>query len=247
MTMRIRRQWILSALCIALTACAPEELVPEGDLVELDEEVVGFTNYGNPEIGLLADSASVNRVGRFCTATAVAPNVLVTARHCLWFARHFFTIEEPFVVRRFDVRETWAHPHHDIGLVWVRQGVPFTRPLKETGTVNATAAVWGFGGNNCDLNPVTGDWAYNDGYGVKRVGFFTTQANGNINAPIICPGDSGGPVVDWSDGKIFGVVSTSSGSQPGDRGTFVATNRPGVWSSLLFMIYIWQSESNAGR
>lgn len=238
-----------SVFWFAIVACAaesPEELTPD-DLGEASGEVVGFTNYGAPEIGLLGNSASVNTLTASCTATAVAPNVLATARHCLGLARYFFTIEEPLYVRRFEVRGTWGDPSNDIGLVWVRQPVPFTRALKENGSVNATAAVWGFGGNNCDVNPYTGEWAYNEGAGVKRVGFFTTQANGTIAAPIICPGDSGGPVVDWSDGKIFGVVSASSGSQPGDHGVFVATNRPGVWSSLMFVIWIWQSESNAGR
>ena len=218
---------------------------PEEELASTSEALVGFVSYANPEIGIVAEGSSVNTLGHRCTGTAVAPNVVLTAGHCT-FANWFYTVEHPLAVRRFAVRHRWAHPTEDIGLLWIREPIPWSRPMEEHGPVGATAALVGFGGNDCDTNG-RGGWAYNNGLGVKRLAFFTTVASGQINAAIVCGGDSGGPVVDWADGRVFGVISNSGGTQAGDSATFTATNRPGVWSSLQFLVYVWQSESNAGR
>jgi hypothetical protein len=119
--------------------------------------------------------------------------------------------------------------------------------MEEHGPVGATAALVGFGGNDCDLNS-RGEWAYNRGIGTKRLAFFTTVASGQINAAVACPRrfrvarSSTGPT-----GGLFGVMASSNGTRPGDSAWFTATNRPGVWASLQFLVYVWQSESNAGR
>jgi hypothetical protein len=241
--MFMRRPVITALVTVTLTGACAED--PEADLDSTSDELRGFVSYANPEIGIVAEGSSVNALGRQCTGTAVAPNVVLTAGHCT-FANWFYTVENPLAVRRFAVRQRWAHPTEDIGLLWIREPIPWTRPMEEHGPVGATAALVGFGGNDCDLNS-RGEWAYNRGLGTKRLAFFTTVASGQINAAIVCPGDSGGPVVDWADGRVFGVMASSNGTRPGDSAWFTATNRPGVWASLQFLVYVWQSESNAGR
>jgi hypothetical protein len=216
----------------------------------LVDKVAGFRNYANPEIGLLSPLPGVNDLPGLpgvCTGTAISPNVILTAAHCVASANYFFTIEEPLNVRRFTVRDRWASPTDDIGLVWVREPVPWFRHMKKDGVPYTTAAVYGFGGNSCHLG--SGGWVYNNGTLVKRIGFFTTQPNGWIAPSIVCPGDSGGPIIDWADGKIFGVVSEGTGTEATDWGWFEATNSDNgkVWNDLMFVIWIWQGESNAGR
>jgi V8-like Glu-specific endopeptidase len=180
-----------------------------------------------------------------CTGTAVTPNVVLTAGHCVANANYFFTFQSQTATpQRFDVRGRWASPTRDIGLLWLWQPVPATRPIKQNVPANSVAAVYGFGGNNCEPN-AAGQWTLNDGILVKRITWFTTTGTSNlINAPLICGGDSGGPVIDWNDGIIFGVISTSSGSQPGDIGTFTPTSTQ--WPELNFVIYVWQATSNQG-
>lgn len=261
--MRERLAFLLLLTCGPIGACAGDIGAPPLNVTEgayddefeplvdesepLIDKVAGFRNYANPEIGLVSPVPGINdllAVGGLCTGTAVAPNVILTARHCVGGANYFFTIQEPLNVRRFTVRQRWSSPNADIALLWVREPVPWTRALEEHGPVGATAAVVGFGGDSCHYG---NGWEYNYGVGVKRVGFFTTQANGNIDPGILCPGDSGGPIIDWSNGKIFGVVSSGWGTAPGDTASFAATNLPGVWNDLMFVIWIWQAESNAGR
>jgi Trypsin len=243
--------WLAAAAALSAAACVAEDAPDPGadeapDVAATGQEVVGFRNYANPEIGAIMTGDSINSA-LVCTGTAISPNVVLTARHCLANANFFYTIEEPLNVRRFTVRERWGSSREDIALLWLHEPVPFTRPIKHTGTVNSTAAIFGFGGNDCAPAP-GGGWFPNNGLGVKRIGFFTTEASGRINAPIVCGGDSGGPVIDWNDGLIFGVVVRSTGTQnPNGFGEFTATNRPTVWEDLMFINWIWQSESNAGR
>jgi hypothetical protein len=214
----------------------------EREFAATESELVGYPNYGAPEIGLIAWNSVFNNIQqdrRACTATAIAPYVVLTAGHCIDDANFFYTIEEnPLRVRQFRVRERWRHPIWDIAVVRLWDRVPWWRPIKENGPVGAVAAVWGFGGNDC-YPAEGGGWARNEGLWTKRFGFFTTQANGRIDQPIICGGDSGGPVIDWNDGQIFGVVFESTGTVPNGFGTFAATNLPGVWQELMFRLWVW--------
>lgn len=239
--MNLRIALVLCGFSTAVLACNLAE--PADQVAETEQPVVGFRNYGSPEIGLLTDSGSINTIGTFCTGTAVAPNVILTAGHCTEL-NFFWTIQEPLNVHRYTVRGRWRHSFFDIGMLWLTEPVPFTRPMEENGPVNQTVAVWGFGGNDCVA--VDGGFNPNNGILVKRVGFFVTQADRFIRAPIICGGDSGGPIVDLNNGQIFGVTVASQGTQPGDTGVFSATNLPTVWGDLEFTTFIWQSISNSG-
>jgi hypothetical protein len=240
-------QSVLVILAAVMPACigqpSDEEAIdsPAG---ELQQQVNGFVSYANREIGLIGSSTSAS--SGFCTGTAVSPNVVLTAGHCISGANYFFTFQSQTATpQRYDVRDRWRSPNTDIGMLWLRQAVPWTRPIKQTGTVNSTAAVYGFGGNSCDTDG-RGGWRFNDGTLVKRVAFFTTGANNVINSNLICGGDSGGPIIDWNDGIIFGVTVTSSGTQPGDTATFTPTNASTNWSDLQFVIFVWQATSNQG-
>jgi hypothetical protein len=238
---------MLLPLLLLVNACAMEAPLPgedgEGEVAAAASKLAGFRNYGAPEAGIVAWNHEFNNIqheGLLCTGTAIGQYLVLTAGHCVDEARFFYTIEEnPLRVQQFGVRDRWRDPNHDVGLLRLWQPVPYWREVKEHGPVGATAAVWGFGGNDCRPD---NQWEYNVGLFTKRVGFFRTQASGHIDQPIICGGDSGGPIVDWDgDGRIFGVVSRSTGTGPGGYGVFAATNLPGVWNGLRIMMYAWNN------
>jgi hypothetical protein len=236
---------ILVVFVATMTACIDEDPGVELPTESTEQQVNGFVHYGNPEIGLVASSTTV--ASGYCTGTAVAPNVVLTAAHCMGAPNFFLTqTAQDAAPTSYAVRDRWSSPNTDIGLLWLRQPVPWTRPIKQNGTVNSTGLVYGFGGNSCDWDPVNQRWIFNDGVRIKRLAFFTTAANNVINSPLLCPGDSGGPVIDWNDGLIFGVSVTSSGTQPGDFGTFTPTNASTNWGDLQFVIFVWQATSNQG-
>lgn len=237
---------VLVVLAAAIPACADqadEDLNAETPTSSVEQQVNGFVDYNNPEVGLVAQWPEL--AGGWCTGTAVAPNVVLTAKHCMGGANHFLTFQSQGATpRRFDVRDRWSSPTQDIGLLWLWQPVPWSRPIKQHGTVNSTAVVYGFGGNSCDWDPVNGRWLFNHATLVKRVAFFTTGSNNVINAPLLCPIDSGGPIIDWNDGMIFGVSEASSGTLPGDTAVFSPTST--AWGDLNFVIWVWQVTSNQG-
>jgi hypothetical protein len=202
------------------------------------QAIIGFDNDGAPEIGLITDAEGLGNPAGYCTGTAIAPHVVLTARHCP--GRFFFTIQPGLNVQRFTTRERWDSPDYDVSLLRIWETIPWTRPIKEHGPVNATAAVWGFGGNACGFTN-DGQW-YDGGVGRKRVGFFTTQPNGWISPNVVCGGDSGGPIIDWNDGQIFGVTSRVNLVER--AGWFEATNRrdrrTNLWNDLMFSLWVWQ-------
>jgi hypothetical protein len=172
----------VTAACVEQAAEDPDIDTPTGSV---QQQVNGFVDYGNPEVGVVAPSTTIT--GDFCTGTAVAPNVVLTARHCMGNANFFLTQQAQGATPRvFTVRGRWSSASTDIGLLWLHQPVPRSRPVKQFGPVGGTAVVYGFGGNLCEPNPFGPGFILNEGIGIKRVAFFTTRADNVINAPLIC-------------------------------------------------------------
>jgi hypothetical protein len=241
-----RLVFVLCGICSSTLGClgSQEELAQAAadseHVAAISQELHGFENYDNPEIGLVTPSSSVN-AGAYCTGTAILPNIVITARHCVvggggavGEGGSFFTIAQPFTVTRHVVNQVWrsgdagtTDPIRDIALLRVAPAVPWTRELGQYADAGSTAFAWGFGGFDCFPNVNAGR---------KRVGWFTVA--GNVTPPMVCPGDSGGPVI-RADGRIFGILSHSSGTGPGGIGIF--ENVGDIWRDVTLAAFLMQA------
>src|SRR3954462_176653 len=74
---QVRRGWLVALTSMAMACSAAADLSAE-DKSE-DAIIAGVATFERPEVGLL-------HVGNgYCTATLVAPNVAITAAHCVEF------------------------------------------------------------------------------------------------------------------------------------------------------------------
>lgn len=184
------------------------------------EKVVrGELTQERPEVGSLS-------VG--CTATLIAPEVVISAAHCFGFRSATnlgnyaqFTIESPVGTRRYAVQRYVSFSRGDLGdddvaLAQLAERVPAEvarpAPLAETEPSQGSAlSVWGYG---CTQRGANTDWQK------RRASFEQGERTNHL-----CPGDSGGPVFDdergavlrinsgyWFDGfgtDIFGLVASN--------------------------------------
>ncbi len=170
--------------------------------------LAGATTYDRPEIGRI----------RGCTATLVAPNVIISAAHCVDYQSREatgdygrFTVdlgprqERSFVIERFKSYDRQLG-RNDVVLMRLAQAVP---PSVAIPTGISTR-----GANPGE--PVT---VY--GYGctdrsTQRGGFIKRKYDYSFGrSSVLCPGDSGGPVVLGADGPVFLINSgyfTGSGT-----------------------------------
>jgi Trypsin len=229
----------------------PDGPEPEAELATTSAALHGLESYGAPEIGIISRWDTVNQpVG--CTATAIAPNVVITARHCLLggggeigVGHWYYTIEPPLTVRRHQIHEVWLSGEQvygqpppqlrDIALLRIHPASPFHREIRAYAPGGSTAWGWGFGGFDCAWS---GRYWYDvTGSGRKRFATFTVAGN-QITAPIFCPGDSGGPVIAEEDGRIFGIMTHGQGTRPGDTGIF--ENIGDIWGDVMTMTFFMQ-------
>jgi len=201
------RNLLLVSLALA-SGCAPDDVAPNGENSNTDEVVRGESTFEHPEVGLF-EIRHRSSVGT-CTATLVAPNVAITASHCVGYG----SADSPgnygtFIVRpagggelRYGVERyrgfaTRLGPD-DVALLRLAQSVPDTiaRPaplatrIPDAGTF---LAVYGYG---CTYRGGRLD-------GAKRRARFAQGEQTNR----LCPGDSGGPVLVESSGAVLRINS----------------------------------------
>lgn len=174
----------------------------------------GEFTFVRPEIGRVDFNT-----GTFCTATLIAPRVVVTAAHCVEWESVDGGYYGYFTVQQSDSNETyydieaytsWGEQGHggkdDVALVRLSTPVPsnLARPAKiatrkPSGGTDVT--IFGYG---CGVRPdASGHYPDTDpASGRKQKRSFELDS-----IWWICPGDSGGPTAVDSSGDIFRVSS----------------------------------------
>ncbi len=228
----MRRSSLLLPLLLA--ACGDAEIATLDErpsLAGLEDKVVrGDLTDERPEVGSISMG---------CTATLVAPEVAITAAHCVNFGTRnnpgnygSMTFESgrgdrSYVVERYVSFSNGDLGANDIALLRLAQPVPsevaspapIARATPPDGT---TLTVYGYG---CTRRGTGTDWQ-------KRKASFTEGADTNH----LCPGDSGGPVFDESTGAVLRI---NSGYWHDGFGTDIFGHVPTLYDRLRPQIDAW--------
>ncbi len=207
--------------------------LPRPEAPTLAPEV--FEEVRNGEV--TTDRPEVGRIGG-CTATLVAPDVAITASHCVGYRTrtnlgnyNTMRITNGNETRRYTVNRYRSYSRNlgrnDIALLGLAEAVPadFAQPApiaRETPAEGTSLTVYGYG---CTRIGSSGD-------GRKRR---ATYQQGD-RAQHLCPGDSGGPVFNDETGAVARI---NSGYQL-DRGrTDIYGLTPGLYDELAEQIRSW--------
>ena len=224
---------------VLLGQCADETMIPLRPRPTEANPLTGMETFDHPEIGVMTVG------GVSCTATLIAPNVVVSSAHCVGYGSQsaqgdwgrFFVHKGPeeqalaFVIDRY-VSSSTRVSADDIALLHLATSVSreiATPACLSASPPSATAplALFGYGCARRDV-------AHNRGAKV-RFDFANGQLTSNL-----CPGDSGGPVMLRSTGAIVRISRVFSGEM-GASDTFanVASNS----QALLAKVREWGSVS----
>lgn len=192
----------------------------------------GTLSSERPEIGSLS-------VG--CTGTLVAPEVVITAAHCVSYNSATspgnygsFTVQRAdggssrYTMQRY-VSFSRQLGTADIALVQLAERVPAEvaepRPLAPVTPANGTAlSIWGYG---CTERNTRTDWRK------RYVDFTEGQATNNL-----CPGDSGGPVIDEVTGAVLRI---NSGYYHDNFGTDIFGHVPTYYDQVRAQVDAWSA------
>lgn len=213
-----------------LSSAIPADAPPVPDFLEKVRN--GTLSTERPEIGSLS-------VG--CTGTLVAPEVVITAAHCVSYSSALnpgsygtFTVNtlaggtERFTMKRYRSFSRQLGTN-DIALVQLASRVPpevaEPRPLAPVTPTDGTAlSVWGYG---CTERGSRTDWR-------KRYADFTQGERTNH----LCPGDSGGPVIDESTGAVLRI---NSGYYHDNFGTDIFGHVPTLFDQVHAQVIEWSA------
>jgi hypothetical protein len=227
-TMKTSIKAIVPCLIMTLCACSdpPFESNTAPSIEALFTKIVGgrITDE-RPAVG------SINMDGAGCTATLVAPDVVVTAAHCVNYGTRMnsgqygsFTIETRAERRSFSVTRYVSFGEQlgsdDVAILQLGDVVPADlaspAPVADrTPPAGSTLTVYGYG---CTHRAANSDWQ-------KRKASFQQGQQSSY----LCPGDSGGPVIDENSGA---VVRINSGYYLDATGTDIYGDIPVNWARV---------------
>nr|AAQ75386.1 trypsinogen [Pediculus humanus]AAQ82537.1 trypsinogen [Pediculus humanus] len=233
-------------LSLCLVACALGASIP--NVQEEEGYIVGGKNTSISEVPYLV--AMLNNGNFFCGGSVVAPNLVVTAAHCVYEQNHkslaFRAGSSKANVGGVVVKAKKVHVHpkyddqfvdYDVAVVELQQDLEFNKnvqPVEVTKTeptenTNVRVSGWGRLAENGRLAttlqsvyvPVV-DRETCDLSLKPVVGLTPRMFCAGLEGKDSCQGDSGGPLVD--DGKLAGVVSFGMGC--------ARRGKPGVYTNL---------------
>lgn len=233
----MRRHILRSCLVLLALGCADtgELEAPEHPSLDPFEEKVvrGEPTDERPEVGTISMG---------CTATLIAPEVALTAAHCVGFRtansagnRGTFTLRKDGRRHEYGVSRYISYSNgnlgaQDIAILQLSERVPgdIARPVPLAPLTPADGTeltVYGYG---CTRRGSGTDW-------VKRKATFRQGDETNH----LCPGDSGGPVFDNSTG---GLLRINSGYWQNRFGTDIFGDVPTLHSRLAEQLRAWSPD-----
>ncbi|MFO0711433.1 MAG: S1 family peptidase [Sandaracinus sp.] len=214
---------LVSSLCITLSGCAADPVARS------EQPIVGGTRGGNPSVLWLYDTS----LGAMCTASLIAPRVILTAKHCVQHsgatgpapASNFIIGTGDNVGRGSSYRAvsvyttpgTWTEGGRtglsgalvgvDVALIVLASEVTGLEPIPLMRTSPRGLAGQTFTATGFGQIP-------SGSAGVKYTTTGTIQSTDSsliYVGAVTCQGDSGGPMITEA-GEIAGVVSFGTGS-----------------------------------
>lgn len=186
----------------------------------------GTTDGGDPSVVLLGGG------GVWCTGTLVAPNVVLTAAHCISSNNNFVYLGPQYLGDAggtvLTVAQSYQHPDYatnknvDIGIVVLSSSSAVTPSAFATTapTVNENVHVVGFGNTANPTEPMFTKMQVDVPISAVASDSFST-------GPAICSGDSGGPA--FNANVIAGVVSGHSIQACGGTAGYVRVDLYAQW------------------
>ncbi len=208
---------LIAVVAVVTAGCASEPADDDQDLESSNDALInGSLTVERPEIGKLM------LPGSDCTATLIAPTVVITAAHCFGFQSSKGAVDTTFRVhssqsdyKSYKVAEyvsLGTSPGvNDVALARLSTAVPSSRAVPtrvaSSRPANGTPlSMYGFG-KISRLETASANAEKN--YKKRRYDF--VQGTSTREAAI---GDSGGPVIDRTTGAVVGIISgynTSTG------------------------------------
>lgn len=183
--MKLAREKLAALVVLALAGCVEDSIDLDPNYTT-DEVVGGTVTLDNPHIGSISG----------CTATLVAPNVIITAAHCVDFRSGSYS--DTFTIRKADgtthrsrITEIVSYSRGELGPSDITVGRLAADVPSSVATPAPLAAA----------DPARGETITIYGYGCTRRGSGTDWQKRRFSFPMgttsrnLCPGDSGGPVI----------------------------------------------------
>jgi secreted trypsin-like serine protease len=207
--------------------------------------------------------------GNFCSGTMIAPNIALTAAHCVQSGATYKIVE--YDAQRTpllrDVAEVATHPQFNLQTMLAHRATADVALLRLSGTVAAARQPPPVGAPRLPIAAggrftiagigVTARGDGKSGGVVRAANLITTGRPGNLQIRLVdpvgdgkreglgaCTGDSGGPVFEDQQGRavVIGVVSWSTGP----NGTTGCGGMTGVTPLSLYRDWIVQTTRGWG-